>query len=141
MTTNDISKQLVYKGLKVTPQRIAILDAIIKLKNHPTAENIIDFIRKNHPHISVGTVYKVLETLVENGIINKVNTEKDVMRYDADVETHHHIFYSDTDQIEDFYDETLTDLIMQHLQKKSIPGLRIEDIKLHIIGRKISMEY
>lgn len=141
MKIDDISKQLVFKGLKVTPQRIAILDAIIKLKNHPTAENIIDFIRKNHPHISVGTVYKVLETLVENGIINKVNTEKDVMRYDADVETHHHIFYADSDKIEDFYDETLTDLIMQHLQKKAIPGFRIEDIKLHIIGRKISLEY
>jgi Fur family peroxide stress response transcriptional regulator len=128
----------VDKALKVTPQRIIILDAIIKLKNHPTAENIIDFIRKNHPHISVGTVYKVLETLAENSIINKVNTEKDVMRYDADVATHHHIFDADSDRIEDLYDETLTEIIMQHFEKNAIPGFRIEDIKLHIIGRHIN---
>ncbi len=138
MKIMDVSQKLVEKGLKVTPQRIAILDAIIELKNHPTAENIIDFIHKNHPHISVGTVYKVLETLVESRIIHKVNTEKDVMRYDADIDSHHHIFYADSDKIEDLYDDTLTEIIMQHFKKNAIPGFRIEDIKLHVIGRHIN---
>ena len=46
MKITEIRNKLIEKGLKVTPQRIAILEAIIKLNNHPTAENIIDYIRK-----------------------------------------------------------------------------------------------
>jgi len=73
---NETRNKLVEKGLKITPQRIAILEAIIKLNNHPTAENIIEYIRKNHPNIATATVYKVLDALVENGLIKKVKTEK-----------------------------------------------------------------
>ena len=63
----------IESGLKVTPQRVAILEAIITLNNHPTAENIIDFIRKNHPNIATATVYKVLDILVENSLIKSKN--------------------------------------------------------------------
>ena len=59
-------EKLKEKGLKVTPQRVAIYEAIVNLKNHPTAENVIEYIKLNHPNISVGTVYKVLDSLVEN---------------------------------------------------------------------------
>ena len=47
MKITEIRNKLSDKGLKVTPQRIAILEAIIKLNNHPTVENIIDFILEN----------------------------------------------------------------------------------------------
>jgi Fur family peroxide stress response transcriptional regulator len=62
---------LIKNGLKVTPQRIAVLDALYSLNNHPTVERIIDFIRKNHPNIAVGTVYKALETFEIKGIVKK----------------------------------------------------------------------
>ena len=68
-------EKLQEKGLKVTPQRVAIFEAILKLDNHPTADDIISFIKTNHPNISVGTVYKVLDTLVENNLLKKVKTE------------------------------------------------------------------
>lgn len=42
-------KVLKEKGLKVTPQRVAIFEAITHLKNHPTAENIIAYIKKIIP--------------------------------------------------------------------------------------------
>ena len=61
---NFFREKLQEKGLKVTPQRVAIYEAIVKLKNHPTAENVIEYIKANHPNISVGTVYKVLDSLV-----------------------------------------------------------------------------
>jgi len=77
MKITKIRNQLVEKGLKVTPQRIAILEAIITLNNHPTAENIIDYIRINHPNITTITVYKVLDALVANELIKKVKTERD----------------------------------------------------------------
>jgi Fur family transcriptional regulator, peroxide stress response regulator len=127
--------KLTEKGLKVTPQRIAILEAIIKLNNHPTADNIIEYIRESHPNIATATVYKVLEALAENGLIKKVKTEKDIMRYDAFIEKHHHLYCSDSDRIEDYLDNELNGLLEKHFEKKRIPGFKIEDINLQIIGK------
>ncbi|MDD4755969.1 MAG: transcriptional repressor, partial [Prolixibacteraceae bacterium] len=79
----EIRDLIANKGLKVTPQRMRVLEAIYELNNHPTAENILEFIRKNDPNIGAGTVYNVLDTLVENNLIKKVKTEKDIMRYDG----------------------------------------------------------
>lgn len=135
MDAKDFSKELNEKGLKVTPQRIAVLDAIISLNNHPTAENILDHIRKIHPNISSATVYKVLDVFVSNGLIRRVDTERDIMRYDAITESHHHIYCSDSDRIEDYKDEELHKLLTEYFQKKQIPDFKIEDLKLHIIGK------
>jgi Fur family peroxide stress response transcriptional regulator len=135
MKISEIRGKLIEKGLKVTPQRVAILEAIIELNNHPTADSIIDFIRKNHPNISVATVYKVLEILVINELIRKVKTERDVMRYDAIIENHHHLYCSESDRIEDYHDIDLNKLIKNYFKKKEIPDFKIEDIKLQIIGK------
>jgi Fur family peroxide stress response transcriptional regulator len=135
MKVEEVSNKLIEKGLKVTPQRIAILEAIIKLNNHPTVENIIDYIRKNHPNIAVATVYKVVDALVENSLIKKVKTERDIMRYDAVMESHHHLYCSDSDRIEDYNDSELNELLEKYFEKKGIPGFKIEDIKLQIIGQ------
>lgn len=135
MNVGEISSRLYEKGLKVTPQRIAIFEAILKLNNHPTAENIIEYIRKNHPNISVATVYKVLDVLVENGMIKKVKTENDMMRYDAIMESHHHIYCSDSERIEDYMDNELNEMLEAYFRGKKIPHFQIEDIKLQIIGK------
>lgn len=135
MKAEEISSKLIEKGLKVTPQRIAILEAIVKLNNHPTAENIIEYIRNKHPNISVATVYKVLDALVENRLIGKVKTEKDIMRFEAIRESHHHLYCSDSDRIEDYNDNELDELLKKYFLKKRIPDFNVEDIKLQIIGK------
>ena len=135
MKPEEFSNKLIEKGLKVTPQRIAILEAIIKLNNHPTAENIIDYIRKNHPNIATATVYKVLDALVSSGLIRKVKTERDIMRYDATIESHHHLYCSESDRIEDYNDTELNKMLEKYFEKKDIPDFKIEDIKLQIIGK------
>jgi Fur family peroxide stress response transcriptional regulator len=135
MKITEIRDKLIEKGLKVTPQRIAILEAIIKLNNHPTADNIIDYIRNNHPNIATATVYKVLDALVANELIKKVKTERDVMRYDALMDSHHHLYCSESDRIEDFVDTELNEMIEKYFEKKKIPDFRIEDVKLQIIGK------
>ncbi len=135
MTTRGIRNMIAEKGLKVTPQRIAILDAIIKLNNHPTAENIIEFIGKEHPNIATATVYKVLDALVENKLIKKVKTDRDIMRYDAMMEKHHHLYSAESDRIEDYFDSDLNTLIENYFSKKAIPDFEIADIKLQIIGK------
>jgi Fur family transcriptional regulator, peroxide stress response regulator len=133
-TTENIRNTFLEKGLKITPQRIIILEAIYKLENHPTAENIIEYIRETHPNIATGTVYKVLETLVEKGLIKKVKTDKDIMRYDGAIENHHHLYCSECDLIEDYVDEELDELLRNHFKNKEIKGFKMEDIVLQIRG-------
>jgi Fur family peroxide stress response transcriptional regulator len=137
MNAEEFSNKLIEKGLKVTPQRIAILEAIVKLNNHPTVENIIEYIRKNHPNIATATVYKVLDALVSSELIKKVKTERDIMRYDAIMENHHHLYCSESDRIEDYNDNELNELLEMYFEKKGIPDFKIEDIKLQIIGKFI----
>lgn len=127
-------KKLQEKGLKVTPQRVAIYEAVVELKNHPTAENIIDYLKINHPNIAVGTVYKVLDFLVEHDLLEKVKTEKDFMRYDAVLTNHHHLYCAETDRIEDYEDDELNALLNAYFKKKKIKHFNVRDIKLQITG-------
>ncbi|MEZ4990775.1 MAG: Fur family transcriptional regulator [Saprospiraceae bacterium] len=135
MDTKEIAEKLSEKGLRVTPQRIAIFTAVIKLSNHPTAENIIEYIKNNHPNISVGTVYKVLDSLVENNLLKKVKTESGIMRYDPLPSNHHHLYCEETDRIEDYEDEQLDELITAYFEKKGIKNFNIQNIQLHITGK------
>lgn len=130
-----IKDKLKQAGLKVTPQRLAILEAINTLNNHPTAENILEYIHDVHPSIATGTVYKILDVLVENKLITRVKTEEDVMRYDGVLESHHHLYSSTSGRIEDYNNEALNKMLEKFFKKNRIPGFEIEDIKLQIIGR------
>jgi Fur family peroxide stress response transcriptional regulator len=135
MEISDVRTKLMEKGLRITPQRIVIYEAILKLNNHPTADDIAAFIKPDHPNIAIGTVYKVLESLVENGLIRKVKTEKDVMRYDAILENHHHLYCSDSDRIADYYNDEIDELLSKYFKENGIPNFEIGDIKLQIIGK------
>jgi len=132
--TKEVIDRLKEKGLRVTPQRVAIFEAICRLNNHPKAEHIIHYIQKNHPNISVGTVYKVLDSLVENGLIQRVKTDGDIMRYDPMLDRHHHLYCEESDRIEDYKDSELDALIMNHFKNKGIAHFHIKDIRLQITG-------
>ncbi len=134
ISNKDIRDTFTEKGLKITPQRIVILEAIYKLDNHPTVEDILTYIRKDNPNIATGTVYKVLDTLVENNIIKRVKTDKDIMRYDGVIEKHHHLYCSECDLIEDYEDDELDELLRNHFKNKNIEGFTMEDIVLQIRG-------
>lgn len=134
---DKIRNKLSGKGLKITPQRISILEAIYNIGNHPTAEHILEHVRKTNPNIATGTVYKVLDTLVSNNIIKKVKTEKDIMRYDGVIENHHHLYCMECDYIEDYKDPELDRLLKSFFEKNEIENFIIEDVKLQINGRFI----
>jgi Fur family transcriptional regulator, peroxide stress response regulator len=135
MKVNAIRQDLTRKGLRVTPQRVAILEAVIRLHNHPTAENIIEFIKEHHPNIATGTVYKILEALVGKDLLRKVKTDGDSMRYDAILENHHHLYSSESDRIEDYFDDGLNSLLSDYFKRHRIPQFEIKELKLQIIGR------
>ncbi|NHB67428.1 Fur family transcriptional regulator [Perlabentimonas gracilis] len=129
------AEELVKHGLKITPQRIAVLEAMKTIDGHPTADNVIEFIRKNHPHIAIGTVYKTLDVFVEKGLLKKVKTEKDIMRYEIAKDIHHHLYCHDSERIEDYFDQELDDLLTDFFAKRKIPNFTVEDIKLQITGK------
>ncbi len=134
LSIEDLRNKLKEAGLKVTPQRLTILEAVYKLENHPTADKLIDFISANHPGIASGTVYNVLDTLHGVKLIKRVKTEKDAMRYEGIIEKHHHLYCADTDKIEDYFDKELDQLLKNHFEKKGITNFEIEDIILQIKG-------
>ena len=134
MIVAEVIEKLKQKNLRVTPQRVAIFETICKLNNHPTAENIISKIRKDHPYISVGTVYNVLDSLVEKDLLERVKTENGILRYDPVLSKHHHLYCLETGRIEDYEDLELDELIDGYFQKKGIHHFQIKDIKLEIIG-------
>jgi len=140
MDQTEIRNKLTEKGLRVTPQRLSIFEAILTLQNHPTAEDVIAFIRNDHPNIATGTVYKVLDSLAENELILRVKTDKGVMRYDAMIENHHHFYCTDSDKIMDYFDAELDELISDYFSKKEISGFKIEDIKLQINGKFLNQQ-
>lgn len=134
MIAIDIRNLLIEKGLKVTPQRMIILEAVINLDEHPTAEKIIEYIKMNHSNISTATVYRVLDNLVAIGLIKKVRTEKEVMRYDAILEKHHHLYSKDAERIEDYFDPLLDKVLTKYFEEKNIPGFNIHDIQVNLTG-------
>jgi len=135
MKKEEFKFKLKGSGMRVTPQRMAVMEAVDVLHNHPTADEIGRYIHKNHPNIATGTVYKTLDTLVEKEIIKRVKTDRDVMRYDSVTEWHHHLYCAISDRIEDYYDDELNNLLEEYFRRKKIKGFDIEEIKLQIIGK------
>ena len=129
-------KILKENKLKVTPQRIAVLEAFDHLNTHPTAEEISGFIRKKYPGIATGTVYKILDIMVEKQLIKKVKTDRDIMRYDAVKDLHHHLYDRYTGDIIDYFDEDLDSLLSDYFKKKKIPEFNIDEIRLQISGKR-----
>lgn len=123
--------------MKATPQRIIIYDALMNEHSHPTAELVYERIKITHPTISLATVYKTLETLVEFQLADKVATVEGTYRYDGKTEDHHHIVIEETNEIIDFDDQQIKELLKAHLAEKNIQNLEITNISIQIRGRKI----
>ena len=134
LSSEQINQKLKDVGLKVTPQRHAILEAVYTLGNHPTADMVFDHIREKYPGIATGTVYKVLDVMVEKGLMQRVKTDKDAMRYDGVMLRHHHIYCAESERIEDYFDEELDQLLEAYFHKKDLHNFKIEDIILQIKG-------
>lgn len=78
-------------GLAVTPQRLAIIRALLSSAEHPTADAVFATVRREHPHVSLATVHRTLDTLCEIGEARKVTLLHESARYDGNVTPHHHV--------------------------------------------------
>jgi Fur family peroxide stress response transcriptional regulator len=79
------------RGLAITPQRLAIIRALLSSPAHPTADTVYETVRREHPHMSRATVHRTLEVLCDAGEARKVTLLHDSARYDGNVAPHHHV--------------------------------------------------
>jgi Fur family peroxide stress response transcriptional regulator len=137
ITKKELYIKLKEKGLKVTPQRIAVLDVLVGNTSHPNAESLIKLIRNNNPSISTGTIYSILDTFVSKGVIRKILTEGNIMRYDPSISIHHHIHIKETNEVIDFFDDNLSKIVSDYLLKNSgLSEIEIDRIDISIIGNR-----
>jgi len=97
-------------GLKMTPQRLAILEYLDGNKNHPSAEDIYLEIKKKYPMISFATVYKTIEVLKKRGNLLELTVDPARRRYDPDTSNHHHLICIDCKKIVDIYIDLKVDV-------------------------------
>ena len=136
MRIEAVKGKLKEAGLKITPQRMAVLQALADNPHHPTADDLFKTIRKVHSNISAGTVYHILNTLVSKKVIGKIETIDNVVRYDATTEKHYHLYLDNKEKILDYFDEELTEMIMNYLNSNNkLEDINIEDVNVQIIGR------
>jgi Fur family peroxide stress response transcriptional regulator len=79
------------RGIALTPQRHAVIEALLASESHPSADEICAAVRRRNPHVSLATVHRILEQFCEVGEAHKVTLLHDLARYDGNVEPHHHI--------------------------------------------------
>lgn len=79
------------KGLRLTPQRIAILKYLDGNTSHPTADNIYRDLKQKNPTLSFATVYNTLQTLREHGEVMEITIDPVRKHYDPNTSPHHHV--------------------------------------------------
>lgn len=90
---NNLQRRLqTYKklGLKLTPQRLAILEFLENTREHPSAEDIYNALKERYPSISFATVYNTLEVLIEKGLVKELGLDSSKKRFDPHLHHHHH---------------------------------------------------
>ncbi|MBQ4076951.1 MAG: transcriptional repressor [Mailhella sp.] len=83
------SEYLKRKGLRVTPQRMKILNAFLRTEEHVSMEELFLIVRKTDSTVGQVTVYRTLKLLCEAGIASAVNFEEGLVRYEPR-DMHHH---------------------------------------------------
>ncbi len=86
----DVAEILRGKGLRVTPQRVAIYRFLAGTRSHPAAEVIYRELKPQYPGMSLNTVYKTLLALEQAGLVQRFTTGENVYHYDADTSPHIH---------------------------------------------------
>lgn len=110
---DEIIKIFKEKNLKLTLQRLKVYSYLMSTNQHPTVDTIYKNVKKSIPTISLATVYKVLNTLVEKELVKSINVCEDNFRYDSNTNLHGHIKCQMCNQIKDInIEEEVIDIIM-----------------------------
>lgn len=112
-------------------QRRVILEAVLQRDDHPTADQIYEAVQECIPQLSRTTIYRVLETLQELGVIRRVQHTGTVARFDGKIRRHHHLVCTRCNKIIDFEDGSFDHL---PLPKGKLQGFAVEDFSVQFSG-------
>jgi len=87
LTQPEIVERLRRWGVRVTPQRLAIAEAVLNSTDHPTVQQIYERVRDHFPSMTLATIYSTLGVLERSGLIQELPFEK-MSRYEANMEPH-----------------------------------------------------
>jgi Fur family peroxide stress response transcriptional regulator len=127
-------------GWRYTRQRVAVFDYLSSAKSHPTAEEVYLGVRRRLPKISLATVYKALEALVNSRLADKLTTGDGPARYDCHHDAHYHFRCLDSGEVHDLpaaYDPHLIDkldpYLLENLRKQ---GFQVTGYRLEVVGHR-----
>lgn len=123
--------QLKNNGVRITPQRHAILTYLMESMSHPTADEIYRSLEPRFPNMSVATVYNNLKMLIEAGMVRELTYGDNSSRFDADVSNHYHVICEKCGKIEDFMYPTLEEV---ERQAEEATGFEIHGHRLELHG-------
>ncbi len=89
-------------GAKLTHQRLEIFRAVASSDEHPNVEAVYKAVRKTVPTVSLDTVYRTLWLLTDLGLLNTVGPRQGSVRFDANLDHHHHYLCTRCGRVRDF---------------------------------------
>lgn len=104
MLYGNLKRALEYlkeQGVRMTPQRHAILGYLYQTDSHPTADDIYKALENNFPNMSVATVYNNLKVFKESNLVQELTFGDSSSRFEINKETHYHVFCSKCGSIKD----------------------------------------
>ena len=105
-------------GIKLTHQRLEIFREIAASVDHPSAEAILKAVLPRMPTVSLDTVYRTLWLLADLGLVTTLGPRRGGVRFDANIERHHHYVCVQCGMIRDFNSEELNEIRVPDTVKK-----------------------
>ncbi|MCZ8517786.1 Fur family transcriptional regulator [Paenibacillus filicis] len=123
--------QLKATGVRMTPQRHAILSYLLHTMSHPTADEIYKALSPRFPSMSVATVYNNLKVFIEAGLVREMTYGDHSSRFDADLSDHYHALCEQCGKLVDFAYKPLDDL--EHAAHE-MTGFRVKSHRVEVYG-------
>jgi Fur family transcriptional regulator, peroxide stress response regulator len=134
----ELRRALDEAGWRFTRQRAAVFDYLRSVDTHPTAEEVYSAVRRRIPRISLATVYKALDALVDSCLAAKISSTEGPARYDCRHDHHYHLRCTKTGRIRDldtpFDPDLLHKLDPKLVDSLSEQGFEVTDYRLEIVG-------
>ncbi|MEE8608570.1 MAG: transcriptional repressor [Nitrospiraceae bacterium] len=128
LSPEEIGRTFRERGLKVTPQRTAIYQALIENPVHPTADHLYTQVKRVYPMLSLNTVYRTLGVLRNAGLTHEVNYWHDRSQFDGNINPHHHLICLGCRMIQDLTDASLDRLTVSSVRRTGfeVTGHQVE---------------
>jgi Fur family peroxide stress response transcriptional regulator len=127
----QVLEKLKTTGVRMTPQRHAILSYLLDTDAHPTADEIYRALEPKFPSMSVATIYNNLKRFGEAGLVKEMTFGDGSSRFDADMSDHYHAHCKACGKITDFHYPPLAGV---HSSAAAQTGFYVEGYRLEVYG-------